>query len=163
METIYSGSLVGDFMFCKRKFWLISRGIMSDNKNEDLIIGKMISEQSYPREEREILLGKNLIDFIGDDGKIHEIKKSSSFIETHTMQLKFYLYIYKKIFGKEIGGVLNFPEEKKVVEVNLTDEDEKKIERLLQEMKKIEEDEKAPELSEMYKCKKCSLLAICRG
>jgi len=35
--------------------------------------------------------------------------------------------IYKKIYNKEIEGVLNFPEEKKVVDVKLEEGDEEKI------------------------------------
>ncbi|MGF3555260.1 MAG: Dna2/Cas4 domain-containing protein, partial [Thermoplasmatota archaeon] len=91
--------MVGDYLFCKRKFYLITKGISPDGKNEDLIIGQLIDKTSYPREERNILLGKNIIDFVGADGKIHEIKKSSAFIENHIIQLKFYLLIYKKIYN----------------------------------------------------------------
>ncbi|MEO0289560.1 MAG: CRISPR-associated protein Cas4 [candidate division WOR-3 bacterium] len=163
MDFFYTGSLVGDYLFCKRKFYLITKGISPDGKNEDLIIGQMIDRISYPREERNILLGKNIIDFVGPDGKIHEIKKSSAFIENHIIQLKFYLLIYKKIYNREIEGVLNFPEEKKVVDVKLEEGDEEKIKNLTDEMKKVEEDPNPPELSEIYKCKKCSYLLICRS
>lgn len=163
MEIVYTGSLLGDFLYCKRKFFLITKGVQSPEKNDDLIIGKLIDKNSYPREERDVVLGRNIIDFIGDDGKIHEIKKSSSYIETHRMQLLYYLYVYKQMYGRQIEGVLNFPEERKKVEVILDDKEEKRIEDTLNEMKSVENGSFAPEISPMYKCRKCSLLEICRG
>lgn len=163
MEKIYTGSLLGDYIFCKRKFYLISKGISPDNDNEDMIIGKQIDAKSYPREERDVLLGKNLIDFIGPDGKIHEIKKSSNYQESHIIQLQFYLYIYKRIFGKEIEGVLNYPEERKNFEVKLTPEDEEHIEDILMKMDELLESDRPPEMSQTFKCAKCAFLPICRG
>lgn len=158
-----TGSIIGDYVYCKRKFYLISHGIMPDNDNEDVLIGRIIDEESYPREERDVLLGKNLIDYIGKDGRIHEIKKSSRFWESHRIQLLFYLHTYKLMYGKEIEGILDYPTEKKKILIKLDEKAEREITDLLKEMERILKDDIKPDLSPMYKCRKCSFLAICRG
>lgn len=160
---IYTGSLFGDYLYCRRKFYMRVNRLTPDSSNENLIIGKLIDEHTYRREERDVNLGRNVIDFIGSDGKIHEIKKSSRFIETHIIQLKYYLYTYLLMYEKHIEGVLNYPEERRNVEVSLCEKDIEYIKGLLKKMKKVESKIEAPPLSDYYKCKYCSYLPICRS
>ncbi len=158
-----TGTLMWYYYVCKREVWLMSREINSNQDNQLLEIGRIIAEESYRREVKEISFGSIKIDLIKKrDGELWvcEIKKSSKFLKPAQMQIAFYLMELKKqdIFAK---GELLIPKEKKRFKVELTDEIEKELEKAISEIKKIISIEKPPHPEKNQFCRNCSYYEFC--
>jgi len=87
--------------------------------SDDISIGRHIHEKSYSREKKNINLGDIAFDFIksGDKDVIYEIKKSSKLEEPVRYQLYYYLWNAKKM-GRDMEGMLVYPEEKETGKAN---------------------------------------------
>jgi len=158
-----TGTLIWYYYVCKREDWLISREINSNQDNQLLEIGRIIAEESYRREVKEISFGSIKIDLIKKrDGELWvcEIKKSSKFLKPAQMQLAFYLMQLKKqgIFAK---GELLIPKEKKKIKLVFTKELEKELEEAISEIKKIILFDKPPPPEKNKFCKNCSYYEFC--
>ena len=119
-----NGTLMWYYAICSREVWLMSRNIIPDQKDTNIEIGKFIHETSYERSKKEIEFGNVKFDVLlktKDEMIIGETKKTSKFQEASTMQLLYYLRELKNS-GINAKGVLLYPEEKKRVEVKLTEE-----------------------------------------
>lgn len=162
MKKQISGTMFYYYFVCKRKLWFFSNGIQLEEDNEDVILGKLIDENSYSKELKHILIDNTVnIDFIKDWKILHEVKKQKSIEEARVWQLKYYLY-FLKIRGINIEkGILDYPKLKKREEVFLSKDDEKKIKEILSEIEKITLMEKPPELEKLKICKKCAYFEYC--
>lgn len=158
-----SGSIIQSYIICPRQTWLMSRNISGDQYNEFLAIGRLISEESYQRNKKEINIGSNKIDFIrkeNDSLIIAETKKSSKMLKATEAQLLFYLYSYKNKF-REVKGEIRIPKEKKIIEVELTKEKADYIEGLVEEINSIVDKDSAPLKKRIKACSSCSYLEFC--
>ena len=162
MKKQISGTMFYYYFVCKRKLWFFSNEIQLEEDNEDVILGKLIDENSYSKELKHILIDNTVnIDFIKDWKILHEVKKQKSIEEAGIWQLKYYLY-FLKIRGINIEkGILDYPKLKKREEVFLSEDDEKKIKEILSEIEKITLMEKPPELEKLKICKKCAYFEYC--
>ena len=162
MKKQISGTMFYYYFVCKRKLWFFSNGIQLEEDNEDVILGKLIDENSYSKELKHISIDNTVnIDFIKDWKILHEVKKQKSIEEAGIWQLKYYLY-FLKIRGINIEkGILDYPKLKKREEVFLSENDEKKIKGILSEIEKITVMEKPPELEKLKICKKCAYFEYC--
>jgi len=73
----YTGTQINYYFVCHRKLWLFTRDIRFENENEYVQLGRLIDENSYKRNKKQIEIGKIKIDFIDNKGVIHEVKKSN--------------------------------------------------------------------------------------
>ncbi|RKD31277.1 CRISPR-associated protein Cas4 [Thermohalobacter berrensis] len=164
MEDIrVNGTLIWYYHICKREVWLMAHGIVADQENTYMDLGRFIHDNSYSRKKKEVSIGNIKIDVISKgDGQVvvGEVKKSSRFKESSRMQLAYYLWQLKKQ-GVEGAGILMFPKERKREEINLTDE-------LINELKAIEKDilkiiyRTYPEKPKKIPfCKKCAYSEFC--
>lgn len=162
MKKQISGTMFYYYFVCKRKLWFFSNGIQLEEDNEDVILGKLIDENSYSKELKHILIDNTVnIDFIKDWKILHEVKKQKSIEESGIWQLKYYLY-FLKIRGINIEkGILDYPKLKKREEIFLSENDEKKIKEILSEIEKITVMEKPPKLEKLKICKKCAYFEYC--
>lgn len=162
MKKQISGTMFYYYFVCKRKLWFFSNEIQLEEDNEDVILGKLIDENSYSKELKHILIDNTVnIDFIKDWKILHEVKKQKSIEEAGIWQLKYYLY-FLKIRGINIEkGILDYPKLKKREKVFLSENDEKKIKEILSEIEKITLMEKPPELEKLKICKKCAYFEYC--
>ena len=162
MKKQISGTMFYYYFVCKRKLWFFSNGIQLEEDNEDVILGKLIDENSYSKELKHILIDNTVnIDFIKDWKILHEVKKQKSIEEAGIWHLKYYLY-FLKIRGINIEkGILDYPKLKKREEVFLSENDEKKIKEILSEIEKITVMERPPELEKLKICKKCAYFEYC--
>lgn len=161
--TSVNGTLIWYYYICKREVWLISRALEPDQEDENIVIGKFIHENSYSREKKELDFGNIKVDITDNkDGSIivQEIKKSSKFIESARMQLLFYLYEIRKT-GSDTKGILLIPEEKKREEVILDKESEEKLEKAIEDIKKIISMEKPPKAEKIKYCRNCAYSEMC--
>ena len=117
----YTGTQVNYYFVCHRKLWLFSHGLDMEHTSDTVYMGKLIGEESFVREKKELLIdGFMKIDFVGSDGMIHEIKKSDKVEQAHEFQLMYYLYHLKKRGITNIHGEINYPKLRKKIAVELT-------------------------------------------
>lgn len=76
MDKKITGVMFYYYFVCKRKLWCFANGIQLENENEDVIIGRLIDENSYSRENKHVMIDNTInIDFIKDWKILHEVKK----------------------------------------------------------------------------------------
>lgn len=148
-------------LICERKLWLFSHQISMEHTSEAVEIGKMIHENSYSREKKEIVIGPIKIDFIGSDGVVREIKKSSKMEKAHIWQLKYYLYYLKQKGVKDISGELVYPKMRQKTAVELTERDEQELDKILTDIKMLISQEQIPAVINKGICKSCSYYELC--
>lgn len=132
-----------------------------ESNSSDVELGKLIDENSYAHEKKNMMINETIcVDFMGKYNILHEVKKSPSIEAAGEWQLKYYMY-YLKQHGVEISkGVIDYPKLRQKHEVFLTEEDERKIEEIIQEIEKIKES-KIPEVINSKICKKCAYYELC--
>ncbi|QGT99799.1 CRISPR-associated RecB family exonuclease Cas4 [Candidatus Syntrophocurvum alkaliphilum] len=163
MDFQVTGTYIWYYYICHRQVWLLAHQLFPDQDNENIRIGRIISENTYNREKKEIDLGNAKIDLIktkGDKVIVGEVKKSSKYIESAKRQLQFYLLQLKEM-GIEAKGELLFPEEKDKLEIELKDVDEKEINKAITNIKKIVAETKAPSAKKIKLCYNCAYNEFC--
>jgi len=163
-SLIITGTQVNYYFVCRRKLWLFSHNLEMESNSDLVLLGKLVHEESYAREKKEIDIGGGIkLDFFEKkNGIIHEIKKSDRVEEAHIWQLLYYLYHLKKYGVEGVTGEIDYPLLKRQVEVILTEELEGKMEEVLKEIEVIIQQEMPPPLlADKRFCKKCSYYELC--
>ena len=162
MQREISGTMFYYYFVCKRKLWFFANEIQMESENEDVIIGKLIDENSYSRELKHVLIDNTVnIDFIKEWKILHEVKKQKSIEEAGIWQLKYYIYFLRKRGINIEKGILDYPKLKKREEIFLTEEDKKRIEEILLEIREIVNLKLPPKLEKLKICKKCAYFEYC--
>ena len=162
MQREISGMMFYYYFVCKRKLWFFTNEIQMESENEDVIIGKLIDENSYSRELKHVLIDNTVnIDFIKEWKILHEVKKQKSVEEAGIWQLKYYIYFLRKRGINIEKGILDYPKVKKREEIFLTEEDKKRIEEILLEIREIVNLKLPPKLEKLKICKKCAYFEYC--
>ncbi len=133
-----TGVKVNYYHVCKTKLWLFSHNINLERENDSVAIGKMLHEDRYKKNLKNVTIDGISIDFVktGKKLEIHEVKKSKKMDVADKAQLLFYLYYLKKK-GFDATGVLNYPLLNKTEKIELSPEDETSIERDIEDIKNI--------------------------
>lgn len=156
------GVYVNYYFVCKRKLWLFSRNISMENNSQLVAMGKLIDEHSYKREQKHIEIDNTInIDFIGNNGTIHEVKKSKSIEQADIFQVKYYLYYLKKRGVENINAEIDYPVLRKKVRVELTEEDITELEKYLTDIREIIESETPPPVKKTKICTPCAYFELC--
>lgn len=162
MDKDITGLMVYYYEVCKRKLWYFTNEIQLEENNSNVILGKLLEENTYTRDEKKINIdGVINIDFIHSKKILHEIKKSNSIEPASILQVQYYLYYLEKKGLIGLKGVLDYPLLKKTVEVNLTDNDRKNLENIIIGIKEILGKESPPILEKKNICKKCAYFDLC--
>lgn len=143
-----------------------------EQENENVKIGKIISEDSYNRKKHEINIEDELgsigvkIDFFDKQtNTIHEIKKSNSFQIAHKWQLLYYIYILKQNGIIGVKGILDYPRMKKKTDVELTTELENELQKIISNIQQVISNAMPLSVEEakvkISVCKKCSYYELC--
>jgi len=162
-EVSVTGTLIWYYFICKREVWLMSRQLTPDQDDTNVALGRFLHEESYSRNVKEISLGNIVIDVIKkDNGQliVGEVKKTSKYKESAKMQLLFYLKQLKDL-GITATGYLMFPKEKTKIEVELTQEDEEKLDKVVKDILYIIYLDKPPKVEKNAFCKNCAYNEIC--
>lgn len=161
----YTGSQINYYFVCQRKLWLSSHNIELESESDQVLMGKLLHENSYKREQlKEIELERIKIDIINRKAnEIHEIKKSKKMEKAHEYQLLYYLYFLKKKVKINVIGIIDYPLLKKRVKIDLTYEKEKLLESILDEIGKIIKNEIPPEPEWKSYCRHCAYKELCWG
>lgn len=162
MEREITGVMVYYYEVCRRKLWYFYHGIQMEQENENVKIGKVLDEESYKRDNKHVNIDNVInIDFIRSSGVLHEVKKSRKIEEAGILQVKYYLYYLKQRGVTDIRARIDYPLLKQSIEIELTEEDEQKMETILKDIHKIIELE-VPQKSEKKSiCKSCAYYDLC--
>ena len=164
MTKEVNGSMINYYFICKTKLWLFSHNIQLENESDNVIIGRNLHENSYKRDDEQLIDNLIEVDFIrknGDIYEIHEVKKSKKMEIAHKYQLLYYMYYlhYKKGF-ENIEGILNYPTIRKTETIELTDENTEKILKIIENINMII-NEDMPKPVKSKKCYKCAYYEFC--
>ncbi len=143
----------------------MSRNLNPDEDFDLMAQGRVVHEQHYTRGKKELEIGGSKIDLMQrKDGSIFvsEIKKSSRFIESATLQLKYYLLLFHER-GVAASGALRVPDEKKQFEVNLTPDDISTLELVKKEIREIVRSDTPRKPVKIAFCKSCAYSEFCWG
>lgn len=155
-----SGTMYAYSYLCWRKLWFFAKDIVMEQDNENVIIGKIIDQESYRREKKHLYLDDVVCIDIVKDNVICEIKKSSSQHEMAVQQLKYYLYLLNEK-GIEVKGELLVPKENRKEMIMLNENDIFEIDKQLEKIKRICNEVTPPEIINSRICKKCAYFELC--
>ena len=163
METsiTITATQINYYFVCHRELWFFSHQINMEQNSELVALGKLLHENSYLRENKEIQIGSIKIDFIGKDRIVHEIKKTPSIEKAHLWQVKYYIWYLKNLGVENVTGELDYPKLKKTMTVQLTADDELEIQKILEKINQIINSEEIPPVINKTRCKKCSYYELC--
>ena len=162
MDKDITGLMVYYYEVCKRKLWYFVNEIQLEENNSNVILGKLLEENTYTRDEKKINIdGVINIDFIRSKKILHEIKKSNSVEPASLLQVQYYLYYLEKKGLIGLKGILDYPLLKQTVEVNLTDKDRENLDNIIIGIKEILRKESPPALEKNGICKKCAYFDLC--
>jgi len=162
MDKDITGLMVYYYEVCKRKLWYFVNEIQLEKNNSNVILGKLLEENTYTRDEKKINIdGVINIDFIRSKKVLHEIKKSNSIEPASLLQVQYYLYYLEKKGLIGLKGILDYPLLKQTVEVNLTDKDRENLDNIIIGIKEILRKESPPALEKNGICKKCAYFDLC--
>ena len=158
-----TGTMISYLHVCPRQLWFFQNHIEMEHTSDLVSMGRLLHEESYPREKRKErpIDERSLIDFIDKDGILHDVKSSPSMQKAHEMQILYYLYLLKRKGAPNRKGVINYPRQRRTVEVELTPEKEREVEEAIQEVKRIADLPTPPDVEFMKICKSCSYMELC--
>ena len=157
-----TGMQVYYYYVCKRKLWYFSNELTMESENENVKIGKIIDETSYKNKKKHIMINNTInIDYISEHKLLHEVKKSKKVEEASIAQIKYYLYYLKNRGVEGLKGRIDFPLLKQSVDVELSKDDEKEIEKVIEDINRIKELDLPPEFIKKRICKSCAYYDLC--
>lgn len=157
-----TGVMIYYHEICDKRLWYFSKGLNMESSSELVSIGKIIDENSYSKERKQILIDDKInVDFLDDWRIIHEVKKSDKLEYASIWQVKYYIYILRNKDVNIEKGILDYPKLRKRTTVYLNEEDVVAIENKIKEIKKIISNKYPLEVSKKTYCKKCSYHDFC--
>ena len=159
-----SGEQINYYFVCKTKLWLFSHHIEMEQNSDLVYFGKYLDKNTYTRNKHDFIIDNKIqIDFIKTNNSIelHEIKKSQMLERAHEFQLLYYIYYLKKEKGiKNIIGYLNYPTIRKTIKIELTEDKEKELKDILNDINKIIEST-IPKPKKSRICRRCAYFEFC--
>ena len=151
--------------------------ICPDEDNQLLDLGRLLHEESYKRDHKELSAPGMRIDILrtsspgnkgshsnlgspGEELVVCEVKKSVRFLKPAKMQLCFYLWKLKQQ-GVIARGELLVPKKKKRIPVELTPALETELERIMSRIEKLVAEPNPPPVVKNKFCRKCAYHEFC--
>ena len=163
MNLPIGGTLIWYYYICPRQVWLICHQITPDQEDTNILIGRLINQETYAREKKELVLGSSKMDLFREQGGqliVGEVKKSSRYSQSARMQLSFYLRELNRKGVKAVGE-LRFPREKKKESIFLDKTTERELDLVEREISAIITKENPPPASRIRYCRKCAYAEFC--
>jgi CRISPR-associated exonuclease Cas4 len=146
---------------CKRELWFYSRNIEIDRENPAIVRGTNVDESAYAEQRRHFSVDGTIAVDLLDDGRVVEVKPSSTLTEPARMQLLYYLWYLDRVAGVEKDGVLAHPTERKREPVELTAERAAKVEDAIRGIHDVITQDSPPPAEEKPFCDSCAYHDFC--
>ena len=160
-----TGTIINYYFHCKRQCYLFANRINLEDNSEDVRIGRVLHDiRAKDNKDSEVKYENIVLDKVTSK-YVEEYKKSDSDPEAAKMQLLFYLkQLQDKGIEKE--GKLIYEEKnnkagKKSEIVKLDDANLKKLNNCIQNIEKMLEKDKVPDVESDKKCKRCAYYEYC--
>ena len=159
-----NGTLINYYFHCKRQCYLHGNRLNLEDNSEQVKIGKAIHEEkSADKSNSEIAIDNIRLDKLTKE-YLTEVKKSDADVEAAKWQLLYYLKVLRSK-GIERKGKLEFVEknkgDKKIVIIELSDENEVKLDDYVMKIESLIMGDEIPEVLNKGKCKKCAYYEYC--
>ena len=162
MEERITGVMIYYYFVCKRKLWYFCHEIRMESDNENVMLGKILDDTSYKRDDKHIDIdGIISIDFIRENHELHEVKKSRAIEEAGIWQTKYYLYYLEEKGVKNLRAQIDYPLLRKNRTVELTEEDRKQLDTVIEEIIHIKHQELPGNFQRSKLCYKCAYGDLC--
>jgi len=159
----YTGTHINYYFVCQRKLWLFSHGISMEHTSDTVLLGKLIDESSYERQDKGIDIDETIVlDWIDEkNGILHEVKKSDRKEEAHIWQVMYYLWYLKQKGVTGLKGEIDYPKLKQKVNVELSPDREAQLMNIFDNINSIVALDKPPQRLSKKFCKTCSYFELC--
>ena len=158
-----NGTLINYYFHCKRQCWLHGNRINLEDNSQNVKIGKAIHEIKKDKGKRtEIAIDNIKIDKLTSDYLV-EVKKSDADIEAAKWQTLLYLKVLRDK-AIERKGKLEFIEKNKsksTIIVELNDQTLSELEKIVEKIELLLQQEEAPQVINKPRCKKCAYFEYC--
>ncbi len=156
-----TGVMMQYYYVCERELWFESRDLEIDRENVNVVRGTRVDDSAYgDRGEENLRLGMVSLDLL-EDGRVVEVKPSSSLTEPARMQLSYYLWYLDRVVGVEREGVLAHPTERKRESVTLTEDRAAKVEDAIRGIHEVVAASSPPPAEEKQYCESCAFHDLC--
>jgi CRISPR-associated exonuclease Cas4 len=165
-ETVTDGFRVTGVMMqyyevCKRELWFASRHLEIDRDNAAVVRGTQVDDTAYSEKRRNISIDGTIAIDVLDDGRVMEVKPSSSLVEPARLQLLYYLWYLDRVVGVERDGVLAHPTERSREPVELTQENVEWVEDSIRGVYEVVRNDSPPPAEEKPFCDSCAYHDFC--
>lgn len=159
-----NGTIINYYFHCKRQCYLHGNRLNMEDNSEQVKIGKAIHEErAENKNNTEIAIDNIRLDKLTKE-YLTEVKKSNADAEAAKWQLLYYLKVLKTK-GVIRKGKLEFAEknkkDKKIIIIELTDEVEKELDKYIDEIEQLLNQDRIPECINKSTCKKCAYYEYC--
>lgn len=158
-----TGVMMNYYHVCHTELWYFAHDVVMEHTSDLVALGRLTHEEHYARDtsKDQLILQGIRIDRVTPDGYIHEVKKSDRAADAHVWQLKYYLRVLEQNGFGRLQGVLEFPIQRKRVEIALTATDEQQIAQKMSEIENIIAQPMPPKAKKIRFCRKCSYRELC--
>ena len=159
-----NGTIINYYFHCKRQCYLHGNRLNMEDNSEQVKIGKAIHEErAENKNNTEIAIDNIRLDKLTKE-YLTEVKKSDADAEAAKWQLLYYLKVLKTK-GVIRKGKLEFAEknkkDKKIIIIELTYEVEKELDKYIDEIEQLLNQDRIPECINKSTCKKCAYYEYC--
>ena len=159
-----NGTIINYYFHCKRQCYLHGNRLNMEDNSEQVKIGKAIHEErAENKNNTEIAIDNIRLDKLTKE-YLTEVKKSDADAEAAKWQLLYYLKVLKTK-GVIRKGKLEFAEknkkDKKIIIIELTDEVEKELDKYIDGIEQLLNQDRIPECINKSTCKKCAYYEYC--
>ena len=159
-----NGTIINYYFHCKRQCYLHGNRLNMEDNSEQVKIGKAIHEErAENKNNTEIAIDNIRLDKLTKE-YLTEVKKSDADAEAAKWQLLYYFKVLKTK-GVIRKGKLEFAEknkkDKKIIIIELTDEVEKELDKYIDEIEQLLNQDRIPECINKSTCKKCAYYEYC--
>jgi len=156
-----TGVMMQYYEVCERELWFASRHLEIDRDNTAVVRGTQVDESAYDDKRRNVSIDGTIAIDVLDDGRVMEVKPSSSLIKPAKLQLLYYLWYLDQVVGVEREGVLAHPTERKRETVALTDENIRWVEEAIRGIYDVTTSDSPPPAEEKPFCESCAYHDFC--
>ena len=162
-QSNITGTAINYLYVCPRKLWFYQHNLEMEHTSESVDLGKHLHDESYPREKRREWRIDNRvqIDFIDKQGILHDIKSGPAMETAHVMQICYYLYLLKQKGVTNPKGIINYPNQRRNTEVELTPQREREVKVSIEKVNEISALPTPPDVDYMKICTSCSYQELC--
>jgi len=160
-EFHVTGVMMQYYEVCERELWFESRNIEIDRENAAVVRGTQVDDSAYEEERRNLSIDGTIAIDVLEDGRVMEVKPSSSLVEPAKLQLLYYLWYLDRVVGVSRDGVLAHPRERRRESVELTEENAARVEESIRGVHRVVTRESPPPAEEKPFCESCAYHDFC--